>query len=291
MNTSLQIIGFFICFGLILACEGQETTPIKTSESNPAALPFTDSLNKTWILNKDVSDEFESKSLDETKWLIQGTNGEFRSNFIGRAPSQFSTKNVRIENGKLKLQSKWEPEFAFSPKLDNNTKYENITTAAVITKKQFLYGYMEIKCKAANASVTSAFWATGNSSELDVFEHLGKPKQTQKVHLETEMWSSVHDWSQAGGPSVWTNRTQLPFRVASAFHVYGCHWDKDFLKFYADGKLIHEVSRSEMGSKWVTDKPLWAWVDSETFPWHGVPEKADLPSDFEIEYISIWQKP
>ena len=190
----------FICFGLILACEGQETTPIKTSESNPAALPFTDSLNKTWILNKDVSDEFESKSLDETKWLIQGTNGEFRSNFIGRAPSQFSTENVRLENGKLKIETKWEPTFNFSTKIDNGTKYENITTAAVISKKEFLYGYLEVKSKAADAEITSAFWATGGNTEFDFFEMFGDHKQPQKEEAgkERELWWSMHDWTSAG---------------------------------------------------------------------------------------------
>lgn len=254
--------------------------------------PFTDPKNKDkWKLNKEVSDEFNDKKLDENKWLIQGRNGEYRSNWKGRAPSQFSTENVRMEDGMLKLQSRWEPNFDFSTKLDKDgKKYENITTAAVISRKMFTYGYMEIRCKAADASVTSAFWALGSRAELDVFEFSGHPSLPNKEHLHKEFWSSIHDWGKQKGKSVWTNRVQLPWRVADDFHIYACEWDKDFLKFYADGKLIKETTRTAVGEGWVIDSPMSVWVDSEIFPWHGAPSAKDLPVDYEIDYIRIWQK-
>lgn len=257
-----------------------------------AQKPFTDPSNKGgWKLNKDVSDEFESKTLDETKWLIQGRNGEYRSNWKGRAPSQFSTENVRIEDGKLKLQARWEPDFKFHDKPDKDgKKYENITVAAVISKKMITYGYLEIKCKAADASVTSAFWALGKGAELDVFEFSGRPSLPNKEHLHKEFWSSIHDWGKQKGKSVWTNRLQLPYRVSDDFHVYACEWDENYLKFYADGKLIKEATKAEIGEGWVIDSPMSIWVDSEVFPWHGAPAEKDLPVDYQIEYIRVWQK-
>ncbi|MEQ8836054.1 MAG: family 16 glycosylhydrolase, partial [Lacipirellulaceae bacterium] len=265
-----------------------------------AVVPLADAANEGgWKLNELVSDEFEAGKLDTKKWHIQGTNGEYRSNFIGRAPSQFSTDNVRVEDGKLKLEARWDPDFAFSKKIDKSDKkvpegrrFENITTAAVISKQQFLYGYMEIKCKAADASVTSSFWMTGNGVELDVFEFLARPAQTHKKHLPRELWSSINDWSPEGkGKTTWTDRLQLDWKVADDFHVYGIEWDENYFKFHADGKLVRTVLRKDVGEEnWVITKPLWVWVDSETFPWHGIPVKDDLPVDFEIEYIRIWQK-
>ena len=246
-----------------------------------------------WILNEEMSDEFETRELDRSKWLVQGTDGEYRSNFLGRAPSQFSTENVRIESGKLKLQTRWEPDFPFSPKADTGGRaYENITTAAVISKKQFLYGYMEIKCKAADASITSSFWATGHRSELDVFEFMGAPSQAHKKHLEKEYMFTMIDWGKPrdGLKRVWQESHPLEWRVADDFHVYGCEWNEDSLKFYADGKLVGGVTRESLADKWVLEHPLWIWVDSETFPWHGLPEEKDLPVDFEIEYIRVWQR-
>lgn len=279
---------------LMPSCNAPKVATISpvSAVQTKAIFPASDLQNTgNWTLNTDISDEFETDKIDVNKWLVQGTDGVYKSNWIGRAPSQFSTENVRIEKGILKLQTRWEPDFKFSTKPDKDgKKYENITTAGVISKKQFTYGYMEIKCKAADASITSAFWATGNGSELDVFEFLGKPSLPKKKHLETEYWSSIHDWSKKGGPSVWTNKHQLPWRVAADFHVYGCEWDENYLKLYADGQLIKSVTKAEVDTGWVITKPLSVWVDSETFPWHGIPAKEDLSVDYEIEYIRVWQK-
>ncbi len=264
--------------------------PTSTRQVHPASDPTGAA---SWALNEEMSDEFEGRELDRSKWLVQGTDGEYRSHFLGRAPSQFSTENVRIEAGKLKLQTRWEPDFAFSPKPDAGGRaYENITTAAVISKKQFLYGYMEIKCKAADASVTSSFWATGHHSELDVFEFMGAPSQTHKKHLEKEYMFTMIDWGRAqdGMKRVWRGTHPLKWRVADDFHVYGCEWNEDYLKFFADGKLVGGVARESLADKWVLKHPLWIWVDSETFPWHGLPKEKDLPVDFEIEHIRVWQQ-
>ncbi len=78
--------------------------------------------------------------------------------------------------------------------------------------------------------------------------------------------------------------------MSEAFHVYACEWDENDLKFFADGKQVGSVTKEELGDKWVLDGPLWVWVDSEAFPWHGIPVEADLPVDFEIEYIRVWEK-
>lgn len=254
--------------------------------------PASDQSNSgNWILNTDVSDEFQDSLMNETKWLIQGRNGEYRSNFRGRAPSQFSTQNIRIEDGKLKLTTKWEPDYPFNPTVDKNgVAYENFTTSAVITRKQFLYGYMEIKAKTANVSVQSSFWLTGQNSELDIFENNGNPSLAGKDQLRSEMWSSIHNWG-TGGNSVWTKRTQLPFKLAEGEHVYGCEWSDTYVKFYADGNLITTATKEQLGSDWVLTNPMWLWVDNETFPWQGVPSEADLPADYEIEYIRVWQHP
>lgn len=256
------------------------------------ALPHTDPGNQgDWVLNTSVSDEFEADELDTEKWHIQGTDGFYRSNFYGRAPSEFSLDNVRVEDGKLKIQTRWEPDYPFREELGyDDTKFENITTAAVISKAQFQYGYMEIKAKAANASISSAFWMTGNKSELDIFEHMGRPAQQHKKHLETEIWSSVHDWSKPRGETkAWTDRLQLPFKVAEDFNVYACEWHPDGLKFYVNGEQIRDVSRDDV-KPWVLTGPMWVWMDSEAFPWHGLPTEDELPADYEIEYVRIWQR-
>lgn len=294
---------------VIFACSGSDAeivdnqkdsnkdTPDNTINND---YPLSDQANiGNWKLNLDISDEFEASALDETKWLIQGKDGVYQSNFIGRAPSQFSTKNVRIENGKLKIQTKWDPSFPFSTKLQNGIKYENITTAAVVGKNLFQYGYMEIKCKAAKAEITSSFWTTGTKSELDMFEMFGNPKDVTldwKKRLKFNMisWdpSNYYYLPDGKGPA-YTDNIQVAYNTADDFHVYGFEWTADYIKIYVDGNLHPNgtILKSNLGSeRWVTNVPYRIWFDSETFPWLGLPEQADLPVDYEIEYLRVWQK-
>ena len=277
-------------------------------------VPLSDQLNAgEWVLNEEMSDEFEATTLNQDKWFIQGTNNVYQSNFIGRAPSQFSTNNVRLENGKLKLETRWDPTFVFSTKIDNGVKYENITTAAIISKKDFTYGYMEVKSKAADCEITSSFWATGGNTEFDFFEMFGDHKQPSKeaAGKERELWWSIHDWSAAGqGRTTYTESHDLGFRVAAAFHVYGFEWSADGVKIYIDGKLFRDVSRTTINAyddvlkhnggnglneNFVITKPIKIWFDQETFPWHGVPDTKEEVGgtgkvDFEVEYFRLWQK-
>jgi hypothetical protein len=62
------------------------------------------------------------------------------------------------------------------------------------------------------------------------------------------------------------------------------------LKFYADGRLMRNVPKSEMGKIWRLTEQMMIWVDSETFRWEGFPGASELPIDYEIEYIRVWQK-
>ncbi len=276
-----------------------------------ADLPLSDQENEgKWVLNTELSDEFEASALNETKWLIQGRNGEYQSNFRGRPPSQFSTDNVRLEDGKLKIETRWEPDYNFSPKTNPNTgeTFENITTAAVISKKVFKYGYMEIKSKSADAEITSSFWTTNEKtapikSELDMFETFGGHKTSaswrKRLKFNIISWEPSNPYYLPGGNGpVYSDNIQVEHETASDFHVYGFEWTSEYVKVYVDGKLhpqgtITKASLTNNGedpNRWVTDTPYHIWFDSETFPWLGLPEAADLPVDYEIEYVRVWQK-
>lgn len=299
---------------------GPIDTPDPDPDPNPdttvnydPSLPLSDQTNTgSWVLNTTMSDEFEGAALDENKWLIQGTNGVYQSNFKGRAPSQFSTDNVRLENGMLKLETRWEPDYNFNPTQDKNGEvYENITTAAVITKNQFKYGYLEVKSKAADVEVTSSFWATGGNTEFDFYEMFGDHKQIDKLWKDRELWWSIHDWSSVGGgKSTYSEHHDLGFRVADDFHVYGYDWSEDGIKIYIDGVLFRDLHKKVINAyddvanlnggngaaeNYVVTKEIKIWFDQETFPWHGVPDSVeevggDGSVDFEIEYLRVWQK-
>ena len=168
-----------------------------------------------------------------------------------------------------------------------------VTTAGVITKKRFLNGYMEVKAKVGNAAITGAFWAIGYEQELDVFELMGNPKLKGDIR-EDSYKATIHDWSPPAIRPTWAykySEKKLPFRVADDFHIYGAEWGEDYLKLFIDGKLVNQITQDELGTDWVLNNPMEIWLDSEIFKWLGLPHKEELPVDFEIEYLRVWQKP
>ncbi|GAA5510832.1 family 16 glycosylhydrolase [Novipirellula caenicola] len=284
--------------------------PSSAAGSSEDVLPFSDPTNMgNWVLRKDISDEFEGDEIDSSKWFVEGAGGDYYI-WKGRAPSQFAPHNVIVEDGKLKIRSQWEPDFDFAKDEghEGNTyrthkgKDVPVTTGAVVSRKRFLNGYMEVKSKAGDSAMTAAFWAIGYESELDVFEQMGRPnKDTNGDGVvdpglditadSTKM--SVHDWQPpAKRPTRKFGYTKkLPFRTADDFHVYGCEWGEDYLKCFIDGELVYETTQAKEGKHWVLTNPLEIWLDSEIFVWLGLPTQDELPTDFEVEYMRVWQKP
>ncbi|UXX77890.1 family 16 glycosylhydrolase [Reichenbachiella carrageenanivorans] len=283
-----------------------------TAQDYPLSDP--DNIGK-WILNGDFSDEFEGDSLNRSRWHIQGEyiegcegdacrDGIYYNNFKGRWPAQFSPDNAWVEDGKLILETRWEPDFDFLDDCDtNNTGYcygkdldDNpmpITTAGVNSLKQFTYGYMEICSKAADAEITSSFWTIGNGGEFDMFEMFGKYEPAGRKHKEKELKFNMIEWNTGFEPR-FDVFIPTDWRVADDYHVYGFDWDETSMKIYIDGKYIETYTAADFdegeGTDWFFTKAQRLWVDQECFPWNGLPNEEDLDAQYQIKYIRIWQK-
>jgi len=293
-STTRRIIALVLLTGLGAGITFAQSKPV---------YPFSDPGNTGgWVLNEAISDEFEGDSIDETKWFVEGQNGDYYI-WKGRAPAQFAPHNVIVEDGKLKLRTQWEPDFKFAREeyKDGNVaaaygEFEGkpmpVTTAGVVGKKRFLNGYMEVKSKCGNAAITAAFWAIGYEQEFDVFEQMGNPKIKGNIRADSSL-STAHDWSPpAVRPTqVFNHNEILPFRTADGFHVYGAEWGVDYLKLFIDGRLVHSFTQDQVGVDWVLNNPMEVWLDSEIFQWLGLPHIEELPVDFEVEYMRVWQKP
>lgn len=266
-------------------------------------LPHTDPNNTgNWVLNTSVSDEFNGTEIDETKWQVVGRDGVYwntsatNPGFTGRGYAadsydtgwEFSPDNVRVENGLLKIQTKYDPNYAWV----NNPQGYNFeyTTGGVYSKSTFTHGYMEIRAKLPDSQQTGSFWTTGYQVELDVFEAIGKhPSRANR------MWSSVHDWSIPRPNSAWTQTSTLPFDFSDGFHIYAAQWDESILNIYADNQLIHSVTRAWIEAngtesmRWPLDAQQHVWADSEIFPWWGRPSQSAPPTDYEVDYIRVWK--
>lgn len=289
-----------------LSCEQAKKDKLIVSETVESGIsPFSDPKNEGgWVLNEELSDEFDGTEIDTTKWFVEGQNGDYYI-WKGRAPSQYVPHSIKVENGNLKIITRWEPDYNFvkesyadGANKDTYGVHEGkplpVTTGAVVSKKRFLNGYMEIKSKAPKAAITAAFWAIGFEQELDMYEQMGVPKIAKEGSITNNMnRTAIHDWSP---PSIRPTKAFgydeiLPYITSDDFHVYGVEWGEDYLKIYRDGKFVKGFTQDELGIDWVLNNPMEIWIDSEIFKWIGVPHKEELPATFEAEYMRVWQKP
>ena len=233
-----------------------------------------------WEPIPELTDEFHGDKLDSKKWH------DHNPTWKGRPPAFFSKKNVTVRDSKLHLTAKAED----LPDLPKG--YHTFTTAAVKSKIRILYGYFEIKCKPMNSYASSAFWfyavdkdkeKTNWWTEIDVFEICGRNNKLDRVyHMNVHVFVTPEE-----GKKHWSKgrKWKAPFRLADEFHVYALEWDKNEIKWYVDGKVVHKLKNTH----W--HQPLYMNFDSETFPkWFGLPKKENLPSTFSIEYVRSWRK-
>jgi beta-glucanase (GH16 family) len=242
------------------------------------AYPLSDQENTAhWTKFEPMSDEFEGKELDRSKWIVG------MSWWKGRQPALFSDKNVTVSSGRLHLTMRKEPV----PEEYRRLGYHGYTSAALHTKARSSYGYYEVKAKPMNSGGSSSFWfqqdeTPGWQTEIDVFEIGGKAKGFEQkdnmtVHVFRTPTEKKH-WQEGG---VWV----APWRLADDYHVYGLDWGKDEITYYVDGVAVRRVENTH----W--HQPLYLIFDSETMPkWFGMPEDADLPSTFSVEYVRAWKK-
>jgi beta-glucanase (GH16 family) len=249
--------------------------PKRSSE----VLPLSDQQNRGgWVKSERMWDEFDGAALDTNRWIIG------MSWWRGRQPAWFNPTNVGVSQGQLHLTMRKEGV----PKELEKHGYRGYTSAALHTRARSSYGYYEVKARAMNSAGSSSFWFQqedrsvnpGWATEVDVFELCGKnTKHDQRYYMTLHVTQTPQEKRHWSVGSSW----EAPWRFAEDFHIFGFEWGREELRWYVDGVLVRTVQNTH----W--HQPLFLIFDSETMPeWFGMPNDADLPSTFSIEYVRAW---
>jgi beta-glucanase (GH16 family) len=245
-------------------------------------LPLSDQQNaRHWVKFEPMWDEFQTAGLDTNKWVVG------MAWWRGRQPAWFNPTNVFVQDGQLHLRMRKEPV----PVALEKAGYHDYSSAGLHSRVRSSYGYYEVKARAMDSGGSSSFWFQQEdrqqfperATEIDVFELCGKSAEHDRRYYMT-----LHVTRTPEEKRHWQVGTywEMPWRPAESFHVYGFDWGKDELRWYVDGVLVHTVENTH----W--HQPLYLIFDSETMPeWFGMPDDADLPSTFSIEYVRAWQSP
>ncbi len=271
MNSSNLLIKqlLFLLFIFISMSLGAQ----KSSTDQPPACPL---LSEGWKFIPELSDEFNGKGLDTTKWY------PFNPGWKGREPGYFSPANVRVRHGNLILTSKTETLMNIPP------EFHTFTTAAVKSKKRMLYGYYEVRFQPMDSRASSAFWFYAIDpdiwTEIDVFEICGSHPEKEWEH---KYFATTHVMKAPGVEKHISDNVEwkAPYRLADNFQICGLEWTEKEIKWYLNGEVI----RTRENTYW--HQPLDMNFDSETMPeWFGLPDVNDKAGHFKIDYIRVWQR-
>lgn len=254
-----------------------------TPQQTHTDLPLSDQANAgRWVLDTQLSDDFNASTLDRDRWYVNNGTG---SDSLGRKPGLFVPENASLGSGNLNIVFRKQT----LPEKYVKLGFKDYTSAMVHSNERRLYGYFEARAKPMNSAGSSAFWLawTGlpeNATEIDIFEIGGKTRDGQfdrLYNMNGHVWATPQSTGHLANGSTWT----APWRLASAFHVYGFDWQPDTLRWYVDGVLVRESKNTHWHF------PMQVVFDSEAFwSWFGVVDDADLPSTFRVDYLKVWHR-
>jgi len=295
----LSFLKIHLLIALCASCHAgfaQQTSNAAVKPDAPEGL-----LQGDYKLNPDFSDEFEGGAVDAAKWY------DFYPAWNGRAPGFFDRRNVSVQNGKLILTAKAAApqEVSAENRAEGKDKF---STAAFRSKTRVLYGYFEIRFKSMQALVCNAFWLNDpidppakyklgeRVEEIDIFEVFGKATSNLQKYKEGPLdklyFTTIHRGATPYVESkVWLDhvsadkRTPVKEYFYEAYHTAGFLWTPEELVWIYDGQIVWRLKNE------FCRRALYLNIDCEIMKnWVGEPDPADLPAQFTVEYVRVWQK-
>ncbi len=294
----MKVILLFLCLLLIFSLNAQ--VPDVLGDPN-------------WELVPNVSDEFNDTLINDTKWNWRPPWGTFHGQpLLSEACLTTEADNRRIQDGILILSATDDSSDCF--KWDGTEYDKPYTVGAMYSKNTVKYGYFEIKIKIPQFNTDSTtqgfgpnFWMWPLSpystseigdvlwSEIDFFEIDGFSNRfTCNVHYQEllglgGMPEDTLKWHLREPDEFGFFPNDRPEMDFSTWHIFSCAWDPDSITFYVDGEKI--VTTENYPSQL---KPMNILIDINTpainFGRAELSETAELPYNYEIDYIRVYQK-
>lgn len=215
-------------------------------------------------------DEFDGEKLNDIEWACRTDSKMW---------STQRPENISIKDGKLVLHVKKEQAAG-----------KQYTGAGVISRRTFMYGYYEARMKVPRgAGWHTAFWmmrhdrsgaanTTAAAQELDVFEN-------DSVDL-TRYVVKVHHWNPPPHQPMGEKTIRGP-DFAADFHVLGCEFTPDKVKYYCDGNIVQTVNVSQLGHGY---QNIWLTTIASSLGETQAVDDGKLPSTAEYDYVRFFEK-
>lgn len=258
-----------------------------------------------WILV--FEDDFNENHLNKDIWY---TCEDGWNRVHGSELQYYLDENIVVNNGILHLEARNEPNIYSYCFYDTNnilhdtSSFFQYTSGWIQTKKSFLYGRFEVKCRIPyGKGFWPAFWLFGNGYEIDIFEFKGQDPFTCNFN--------VINWGN-GGHFDCGDDYENDEAYSDDYHVYSVEWDEFYLIYRIDGEIKRKLSRYKDRQNRIIDncnnmQHTNYVLDRLVFPRHpmsiilnlaissgnyGNPPNSHtiFPSSLDIDYIKVYKR-
>ncbi|MFC2098862.1 hypothetical protein ACFLSP_03850 [Bacteroidota bacterium] len=248
---------------------------------------------KVWILNSDMSDEFDADSPGE-KWMVYDKANSWNRTaaFDKRVPEAQRVIEGGKENYILAMNPMWyEPEDVFTRR--NRTYY--FAGGGMATNAMQTYGYFEIRIKPSDFPMGSGVFMNSREytdgpcgvkykTELDIIENMGYTGPgagsfNNSMHVNTHVKPT--DENCNGLPYLSTGGgLGKPLDEPLEFNVVGAWWkNKDSVDYYLNGEYFQTI-------EFIKDFyiPMPVILTMETYSWGSDENNATNPKPEEYMF-------
>ena len=244
-------------------------------------------------------DEFDGKELDSSKWSFLKTMSNPDIIYIN------DPRHARLEDSMLHMQF-------------HKDKGGLTNCFGIVSKKNmiFKYGYLEIRAKLPfRHGAWPSFWLLTNTPfhnekigyivEIDIFEVFSS---TNRIS------GNIHKWGHNGIHEMLPGEEDVNGRhyifedaenLSNEFHNYGFSWDKQYMRWFVDGKCYYEFRIDDQSSFKSNDfdnvdgfhEPAYIVFNNEVFTeglsWYpegaAINKDDEFPIDYYIDWVRLYQ--
>ena len=243
-----------------------------------------------------LADEFggttTSSSAVETS-AVDGLNTDIWSPGYGwgreteAAAGSVADSEISISNNTLSLTA------------SHDADGSNIVTGAINTNGNQAFGpghYFEVRMQVpSRAGFLPTFWSRPTSEvwppQLDIATIRGNDTTTATHPIQY-----VPNGGDPGGENAeWCDGCEIDAGtdLSSDFHVYGCEWDEQLIRFYFDGEAIYEVTDQAVLDSLAKGAPFYMTLNLYVNKANSGAGTADTsvswPEEMLVDYVRVWE--
>lgn len=247
------------------------------------------------------SDEFKAP-LDKNKWGYGQPWGEFHPNDTHQYYDNDGTLSYVSPQG-LVLELRKKPKTFFKRNLPDWLKKDSLPdeinipvgVGMVTTKESWRYGWFEGWIQLPKGqSYWNAFWLTALKTwppEIDIFE--GYSDEGPEYNVGPSKYRKIQPNLHYGVVEEGTKKMYSPFNntvkdATERFVQYVCHWEKDFIRIYYDGKQVFQCTDPKI-LKWFNNEDVTQYIILN----HGLhSEHVENPTESAmlVKSLKVYQK-